>query len=189
MNGLLLTIEYWKSGYTRVIDIGTHQEVYVIPPPKSGMTCFSFLVESSGEILLVCYIHTYVRLINNYSWSSICSAMEIHNDNRRDKVHKFYIHRLEFGNGEGKPCWVKIKSIRDQMLFVDFVGRRAFSLKASDFPGFNGNSIYFIDTKVHKIYKYDIKNGKTIPVDCPFDGRNGLTWFVPTLKPCLTSMF
>ncbi|KAF3339435.1 F-box/kelch-repeat protein [Carex littledalei] len=158
LNGLLFTIEYWKSGFTRVIDIGTRQEAYVIPPQESTMRGIPFLVESSGEILLVCYIHTYIREIKNYSWSNICSELEIHNDNRRDEVHKFYIHRLEFGNGEEKPCWVKVTSIGDQMLFIDFVARRAFSLKACEFPGFKGNSIYYIDTQDSKIYRYDMEN-------------------------------
>ncbi|KAF3339436.1 hypothetical protein FCM35_KLT16907 [Carex littledalei] len=175
MNGLLFTIEYCKSGFTRVIDIGNCQEAYVIPPPESRMKGILFLVESSGNILLVRYIH-YTRGILD--------------ENRSGEVHKFSIHRLEFGDGEGKPCWVRVKSIGDQMLFIDFVAGQAFSLKASNFAGCNRNSIYFIDTQGRKIYKYDIKNGKTIRVDCPLDGWNGyLTWFVPTLKPCLTSMF
>ncbi|KAF3339437.1 F-box protein [Carex littledalei] len=190
LNGFLFTIEYCKSGFTRVIDIGTRQEAYVIPPPESTMGGIQFLVESSGEILLVCYVHTHIREIDHpYIRGGYGYRMGIHNDNRSEEVHNFYIHRLEFGNGEGKPCWVKVTSIGDQLLFIDFVARQAFSLKASDFPGFNGNSLYFIHTRSKiirhdlgcMIYRYDMENGKTISVNCPLDGWEGLMWFVPTL--------
>ncbi|KAF3341169.1 hypothetical protein FCM35_KLT10013 [Carex littledalei] len=132
------------NGVTKIWDISSHKELYVIPPPKyEDMSFGPYLVESCGDILAVCY-------------------------NRASKAtnYKFYIHLLEFGNGKGNPCWVKLSSIGDRILFFDFtlLTGRGFGLRASDFARFKANCIYFVDNvlrigHVQLINMYDIENG------------------------------
>ncbi|KAJ3697085.1 hypothetical protein LUZ61_000790 [Rhynchospora tenuis] len=176
--GLLFMVEYnCQANVTKVLDIDSHKEVYVIPSPEgeSYGIAAPYLVESSGEIFRVDYTVSYKRA--NY---------------------KFTIHRLELTNGNGQPCWVKITSIGDQILFFDFIAGRAFSLRANDFPGFKGNHIYFIrcvrrvfgppGPPVNVINKYCIRTGETEFIQCPFNEEKSITWFLPTLNPYLKSM-
>ncbi|KAJ3697086.1 hypothetical protein LUZ61_000791 [Rhynchospora tenuis] len=175
--GLFFMIEYnTKDKVTKVLDIGSHKEVYVIPSPEgeSRVMFGPYLVESSGEILRVHYTSGHKRA-----------------------DYKFTIHRLELTNGNGQPCWVKITSIGDQILFFDFIAGRAFSLRATDFPGFKGNHIYFIK-RVWRVFgqgprftvinKYYIRTGETEFIQCPFNEEKSITWFLPTLNPYLKSM-
>ncbi|KAJ3680424.1 hypothetical protein LUZ60_016702 [Juncus effusus] len=94
----------------------------------------------------------------------------------------FDIHRLEsVENGEFK--WVRVRDIGDKMLFADSV--RVFSLKASDFEGYKGNSIYFV--KFENVFsewncvlcRYDIKDGRAERL--PYLVEYGNTWFMPKL--------
>ncbi|KAJ4814561.1 F-box protein [Rhynchospora pubera] len=175
--GLFFMIEHnTQNKVTKVLDIGSHKEVCVIPSPEgeSHVRAGPYLVESSGEILRVNYTVSYKRA--NY---------------------KFTIHRLELTNGNGQPCWVKITSIGDQILFFDFIAGRAFSLRATDFSGFKGNHIYFIrrvrrvfgqGPPVNVVNKYYIRTGKTEFVRPPFNREKSITWFVPFLNPYLKSM-
>ncbi|KAF3339276.1 F-box protein [Carex littledalei] len=158
---------------TKIMDISSRRELHVIQPPKyEKLPNMRFegpdFVESCGEILSVCYNQSF---------------------NKMD--YKFYIHRLEFGNGKGNPCWVKLRNIGDRILFFDlFYGTGCgFYLKASDFVGFNGNCIYFTNSvcrtfgsgDFYKIFMYDIENGETILIDSPFDRVGPITWFMLTI--------
>ncbi|KAF3324397.1 F-box/kelch-repeat protein [Carex littledalei] len=171
--GLFFRVED-STGVTTVMDISSRKELYVIQPPKyEHMSKMSFagpyLVESCGEILNVCYNQSYKR-----------------------KNYKFYIYRLEFGNGEGNPCWVKLTSIGDRILFFDFSygNGHGFYLKASDFVGFKGNCIYFINVVIrafdqsynYLIVMYDMENGETVFIDSPFGRFKEITWFMPTIN-------
>ncbi|KAF3332140.1 F-box protein [Carex littledalei] len=161
------------TGFTKIMDISSHKELYDVPPTKYGINSnISFrgpyLVESCGEILSVC-----------------------HNQSNKWMDFKFSIHRLEFGNGKGNPCWVELSSIGDRILFFEIAVPygRGFWLRASDFTGFKGNCIYFIN-RLHAIrsgyiHMYDIENSETILIDtpfAPFDLKNHITWFMPTLN-------
>ncbi|KAJ3686817.1 hypothetical protein LUZ61_015981 [Rhynchospora tenuis] len=118
--------------------------------------CRRFLIESSGEVLLVTYL---------------------------DK--KFEIHRLEIGNGKGDPHWVEVTSIGDRMLFLDFLkdyGYFSIRVRASDIWGLNlkGNCIYSITLKDRSQYasgyaveRYDIETATTEYI---YEQKSDITW-------------
>ncbi|KAJ4765254.1 F-box protein [Rhynchospora pubera] len=155
LKGLLFMIEL-RTGVTKVMDIAYHQELYDIPPPKSEKSprVIRFLVESCGDIFGVC-----------------------HNSCNKRAEPQYDVYRLEFGNGEGHPSWVKVRSIGDRILFLDihtghgfclsennfgtnfvrgFISHIDNSFRSCDFAAFRRNSIYFIrflglkDGKVRK---------------------------------------
>ncbi|KAJ4769185.1 F-box family protein [Rhynchospora pubera] len=155
----LLFIVHSLSWFTKVINLRTRKTVFVVPPPWNVSTMPTSnvrsiwhrptLIESSGEILHVTYAYEF---------------------------KKFVIHRLEVGNGKENPCWVIVTNIGDRMLFIDFHHNNGdFSLKATDFCGFNfkGNCIYFIrEDKLRKndgyysdpiyvVERYDIESATT----------------------------
>ncbi|KAJ1702821.1 hypothetical protein LUZ63_002600 [Rhynchospora breviuscula] len=175
-NGLyFLNKEY--IGTTEIINTVTQKMVHVVPPPPKEENCeccayltyvawrSTYLVQSAGNILRV-VLHT-LESLETY------------------KTH-FHIHRLDLGGeNEGKPCWVKISSIGDRILFLD--NKNGFSLSCRDFSGFRGNSIYFLNKYSHgfalplySICRYDIEEARVEPLTCPF--ANGGTWIVPSLR-------
>ncbi|XP_078153680.1 F-box protein SKIP23-like [Carex rostrata] len=144
-----------RTGITNVIDIATKTLVYKVAPPVGTnvpfLKGFTFMVESGGKIL---------RLFQYYEG---------------EQCH-FCIYALYFGDGKAKPCWVKITDIGDQMLFLGY--NRGFSFCVSNFVGLKGNCIYFLEKKQY-LCRYDIGDGITEVLPCPFDSMN--TWFVPSL--------
>ncbi|XP_078160882.1 putative F-box protein At4g17565 [Carex rostrata] len=144
-----------ETSITNVIDIATKKLAYQIAPPEDTnppLKGWTFMVESGGKIL---------RLFQHYQ------TVQCH----------FDIHCLYFGDGEPKPYWVKITDIGDQMLFLQ--GSSGLSFCASNFVGFKGNCIYF-GNDWHYLCRYDIGDGTTEVLPCPFDAIMG-SWFVPSL--------
>ncbi|XP_078182394.1 putative F-box protein At5g66830 [Carex rostrata] len=118
-----------NNGFTKIMNISSKKELYDVPAPKYKRNYEEpfrgpYLVESCGEILSVSHNHSY-----------------------KCRDFKFSIHRLEFENGKGTPCWVELSSIGDRILFFEITVPygRGFWLRASDFIGFKGNCIYFIN--------------------------------------------
>lgn len=162
-----------ETGATKVINVVTQKVVHIVPPPPEddNKCCLSprgmtYLIQSRGDILRV-FLHD----------DELLEVKDCH----------FHIHRLEIGSERGgKPCWVEISSIGDQMLFLD--QDNGFSLSCGDFSEFRGNSIYFLKLQSQDIYdppfcflcRYDIEEARTEPLACPF--ANGGTWIVPSLR-------
>ncbi|KAJ3706246.1 hypothetical protein LUZ61_009951 [Rhynchospora tenuis] len=156
---------------TKVIDIVTRKVVHVVPPPTEddyecdGIMRKTYLVQSGGDILLVVF-----------HYDELLEMADCH----------FHIFRLDLRSGNGgKPRWVKISSIGDQILFLD--ENNGFSLSCRDFSGFRGNSIYFIkrhqdmhDRSLSLLCRYDIEEARVEPLNCPF--VKGGTWIVPSLR-------
>ncbi|XP_078169536.1 uncharacterized protein LOC144563958 [Carex rostrata] len=143
-----------ETGITSVIDIATKKIAYQVAPPvgiNPLLEGYTVMVESGGRIL---------RLFHH---------------NEAEPCH-FDIHYLYFGDGEGKPCWVKITNIGDQMLFLQY--NRGLSICASNFVGFKGNCIYFLKYGRY-LCRYDIGDGTTDVLPCPFVSVD--SWFVPSL--------
>ncbi|XP_078150055.1 putative F-box protein At4g22060 isoform X2 [Carex rostrata] len=143
-----------QTGITHVIDIATKKLAYQVAPPEGtnpSLKGYTVMVESGGKIL---------RLFYNYE------AKPCH----------FDIYSLYFGDGESKPCWVKIIDIGNQMLFLQY--NRGLALCASNFTGFKGNCIYFLKYNQY-LCRYDIGDGTIEVLPCPFDSVG--TWFVPSL--------
>ncbi|XP_078152138.1 putative F-box/kelch-repeat protein At5g24040 isoform X2 [Carex rostrata] len=139
---------------TNVIDIATKKLAYQVAPPEGTNPLLegcTILVESGGKIL---------RLFQYYVG---------------EQCH-FDIYCLYFGDGEEKPCWVKITDIGDQMLFLQYY--RGLSFCASNFAGFKGNCIYFLKEGRY-LCRYDIGDGTSVVLPCPFDSVD--SWFVPSL--------
>ncbi|KAJ1701829.1 hypothetical protein LUZ63_001608 [Rhynchospora breviuscula] len=170
-NGMLyVNEEVTETGDTKVIDTVTQKVVHVVPPPPEddyecdAIMSVMYLLHSGGDILQV-VLH--------------------YNDLLEADCH-FHIHRLDLQSGNGgKPCWVKISSIGDQILFLD--RDNGFSLSCRDFSGFRGNFIYFIkrhrDVDVRSLSllcRYDIEEARAEPLNCPF--VKGGTWIVPSLR-------
>ena len=144
----------WKTGITNVLDIATKKLAYQVAPPEDTYPLLkghTVLVESGGKIL---------RLFQH---------------NEAEQSH-FDIYCLYFGDGEGKPCWLKITDIGDEMLFLQY--HCGLSFNANNFAGFKGNCIYFLEDERH-LFRYDIGDGTTEMLPCPFDSLQ--TWFVPSL--------
>ncbi|KAJ4752991.1 F-box family protein [Rhynchospora pubera] len=166
---------YWKGKFfstspnqaTEVFDAYSKELLHEIPPPEDEVLTDktdelawrlrrSYLVVSSGVILRV-------------SW--FCGS-------KRKAVEKsvFHISRLDFETADGKPCWVRITDIGDQILFLQEM--HGFSVTARSSTGFRQICIYFILPKKFTPYMYDILTGTVERVPCPF---NRCTWFLPGL--------
>ncbi|KAJ4759847.1 F-box family protein [Rhynchospora pubera] len=171
-NGMLFVKEMvTETRDTKVIDTVTRKVVHVVPPPREddyecdAIMCRMYLVQSGGDIL---------QVVMHYS--ELLEMADCH----------FHIHRLDLRSGNGgKPRWVKISSIGDQILFLDQYN--GFSLSCRDFSGFRGNSIYFIkrhrdihDQSLSLLCRYDIEEARAEPLNCPFVGDG--TWIVPSLR-------
>ncbi|KAJ3688255.1 hypothetical protein LUZ61_017419 [Rhynchospora tenuis] len=151
-----------ETGGTKVINLATRTVVCVVPWPETDQLQVRIcLLVSSGDILRVCHYHKY----------------------ETKKPCYFHIYRLELGKGDGNmmhPCWIKIDKINNQFPFLHEDHGCAF--RADDFPGFVGNSIYFLRWKAGEgtqINRYDIKDGKIEVLEVPL--KLGHTWFVPSL--------
>ncbi|KAJ3691385.1 hypothetical protein LUZ61_020549 [Rhynchospora tenuis] len=165
---------YWQGlffstcarGPTKVFDACSKELLYTVLPPDSELTKNlydgnehdryleqSYLVVSSGTIL---------RVSRFYSW---CLQRSI-----------FQVYRLHYETADGKPCWVQINDIGDQILF--FEEMNGFSMTARPSTGFRAGCIYFIDLDEEKPYMYDILAGTIGRVPCPF---KTCTWFLPGL--------
>ncbi|KAJ1700136.1 hypothetical protein LUZ63_008648 [Rhynchospora breviuscula] len=118
LKGMLFMVDHY-TGITTVMDIATGTELYVIPPPESAdpfQPNIPYFIESRAEILTVF--------------------------NSSDPDSMFKIFHLELGNGVRHPYWVKIRSIGDRILFIDFHTGRGFCLSENDFGGFKGVSSF-----------------------------------------------
>jgi hypothetical protein len=96
---------------------------------------------------------------------------------------KFEVYRLD--EEKKVPQWVRIDSIGDRVLFLD--DTIGFSLKASEFEGLKGESIYFIaylyprdrdDIYEYPLCRYNMKNGRA-EAALRGDLVNMSSWFFP----------
>ncbi|KAJ4794133.1 F-box domain-containing protein [Rhynchospora pubera] len=118
LKGLLFMLDL-QTRVTEVMDIAGRKVLYVIQLPQSEIFRFSeipHLVESREEILAV-----------------------FRHPSSGSEVYRFDIYRLELGNGEGYPRWIKVRSIGDRILFLDFSTAHGFCLSDNDFGLFRGN--------------------------------------------------
>ncbi|KAJ1700137.1 hypothetical protein LUZ63_008649 [Rhynchospora breviuscula] len=120
LKGLLFMLDL-QTGVTEVMDIASRKVLYVIQLPESEIFSFSViphLVESCEEIL----------------------AVFRHPSSDSSEVYRFDIYRLELGNGEGYPCCIKVRSIGDRILFLDFSTAHGFCLSENDFGLFRSGN-------------------------------------------------
>ncbi|KAJ3706238.1 hypothetical protein LUZ61_009943 [Rhynchospora tenuis] len=135
------------TGDTVVVDIACGSSC-IIPSPKTpDSSDHVYFVESAGKIL---------RIVKQSNQS-------------------FDIYHLHVEDEIGQSRWVKINSIGDQILFLDWRG--GISITASPSTGLRGNCVYYLGTP--GLQKYNIEDGQTENVLCPF--LNGSTWFVPNV--------
>lgn len=113
---------------------------------------FSYLIEHCGELLGVW---------KNKLW---CASI---------KEYRFELYKLENNgrqHGQQQQQWIKMNSIGDRILFLN--RSTGFGFRASDFPGFKENCVYFISARFRRsavgpqeeffdVCKYDIKTGRT----------------------------
>ncbi|KAF3329576.1 F-box protein [Carex littledalei] len=153
---------------TKVMDIKTGATMSTIPPLIISKITgeprrLDYLIVSTGELLGVC----------RSKWAKTV----------RDS--KFEVYRLDEENKV--PQWVKIDSIGDRVLFLD--DTIGFSLKASEFQGLKGDSIYFIaylypvdrdDLYEYPLCRYNMKNGRA-EAALGGDLVNMSSWFFPSI--------
>ncbi|KAJ3679157.1 hypothetical protein LUZ60_017168 [Juncus effusus] len=156
---------------TRVINLLTGSTEFIVPPlirTSSGQPSrLDYLINSSGEILGV----------YSSKWTS-----------RVLEDSKFEIYKLEFGNTNEIYRWIKITGIGDRILFLD--DTTGFCLNASEYPGFEGNCIYFIaylypeldGSYDYPLCKYNLENGRTEKVVPSAGSMNMSSWFFPSLN-------
>ncbi|KAJ3696455.1 hypothetical protein LUZ61_000160 [Rhynchospora tenuis] len=119
----------------------------------------SFLIESSQEqgLLRVLWFHDW-HIENSVKFSV------------------FHIYRLDSQTADGKPCWVRIADIGNQIIFLE--KKNGFSLTARPSNRFRQGCIYFIYPQEGRPYEYDVLTGTVEKMPCPF---KWCTWFLPGL--------
>lgn len=141
------------TGVTKVTNITTQKLVYELPPIFDlSRYYWKFWIVESGEgeeILLL------RKMLGT------------------DQVY-FDIYQLDLKSGKGNASWVEVNSIGEQVLFLD--EHRGLSFCTGDYKGLGENCIYLLEGDL--LYKYDIKDGTTENLYCPFVGCNK-TWFTP----------
>ncbi|KAJ3670734.1 hypothetical protein LUZ60_008160 [Juncus effusus] len=158
-------------GCTGIIDEVTGEEVGKVTPLETVTTrptiCkawggTNYLVEASGEILLIFRAH------DEFSPLERCY---------------FDIHRLE-SCGDEKPKWNRINGIDDHMIFLELM--RGFAMRASQFSGYKGNCFYFLKYRVEEyeesyvVCRYDIEDGRA--EELPYSVQPGGCWFMPSME-------
>ncbi|KAJ3672494.1 hypothetical protein LUZ60_007215 [Juncus effusus] len=135
---------------TMVFDAINGDEILVFPQPEFG---FQYFIDACGDLLRV-------RL-------NLLSMEE----------RRYEIYRLEDGGTD--LHWVKLTNgIGDRVLFLSYFG--GLCLKAGDFDGFIGNSIYYIGRNHEEYFlaRYDLKSNKTQSL-MPYAYRYWGSWFIP----------
>ncbi|XP_047329684.1 F-box protein SKIP23-like [Impatiens glandulifera] len=124
-DGLFYAVD--NFGKIAVCDLhGDSPRVSFIELSRQRRGDMQYLVESSGELLLVTRYLDYLFIDNQF-------GMEF-------KTVEFKVHKLDIS---GPPKWDRVESLGNLMLFLGENSSMAFS--ASDFHGCKGNSIYFTD--------------------------------------------
>ncbi|CAN6299775.1 unnamed protein product [Urochloa humidicola] len=138
------------------------------PPRKDAFKCTAFV--PSGDELL-CVIRYFSR--------------DGHGELLEDCGTGLEVYRLEMeiekGNLSPQTRWVRMRSIGDRMLFIGLF--QGFSFSAADFPGFQGDCIYFFKLERDKrscIYRFSMEDGCTEELPGPW--MHACTWFVPSLS-------
>ncbi|KAJ3706974.1 hypothetical protein LUZ61_010679 [Rhynchospora tenuis] len=152
--GLSYINEYGED--TLIEDAMTEDLVASIPSPKSRHLLSQHLLEVCGDILL------------------------IFKNNATDRLEDFGFDIYQLEEASGNYQWVKIRSIGNQVLFLNYIG--GFSVRDSELPGFKGNCIYFenYDSMSNRVLcRHDLENGTTEALPNFWGGRG--TWFIPNL--------
>ncbi|KAJ1695535.1 hypothetical protein LUZ63_012233 [Rhynchospora breviuscula] len=151
--------------FTEVFDVSSRKILSRIAPLRNEQPPFRlpsriYLVESAGEILRVSLDYeTFVQRKIVFS------------------IHK--LAKLDVRNGDCHVySWVKVSSISDQMLFLDYYD--GFSMSCRPFAGHKGNCIYFFDSSFLPC-SYNIEDGSVEQV-LPYSPLSLFTWFVPDLR-------
>ncbi|KAM7502036.1 hypothetical protein LguiB_000940 [Lonicera macranthoides] len=170
-----------KFGAIAVCDIrGTLPKVSYINTPRQIGGDMQYLVNYSDEVLLVT---RYLELefdVDHYQLDIIYNTTE------------FQLFRLNL-NG---PKWEIMTSLNDKVLFVG--ENSSLALCASDFPGCEGNRIYYTDDYSewnydgvngdHDLGVYNIEDGSIEALPCyPRNSYSGRRWPPPiwvTPNPC-----
>ncbi|KAJ3696475.1 hypothetical protein LUZ61_000180 [Rhynchospora tenuis] len=166
---------YWKGKFfstslgwtTEVFDAYSKELLHEIPPPQDEV-----LKDNRDELvwrLRETYLLVSSGVILRVSWFY---------GSKRKAIEQsvFRINRLDYETADGKPCWVRIADIGDQILFLEEM--HGFSMAARSSTGFRQGCIYFIDPEEFIPYMHDILAGTVERVPCPFKRS---TWFLPGL--------
>ncbi|KAJ3706241.1 hypothetical protein LUZ61_009946 [Rhynchospora tenuis] len=150
-----------KTGNTVVVNIASGSS-FVIPPPKTlDSSDQVYFVESTGNIL---------RIVKHMDESS--------------EYLNFHIYQLDVKAENDQWRWVKTNNIGNQTLFLDWCS--SISITAIPSTGLRGNCVYYIERDLKpfdEVYKYNIEDGQTETVPCPFN--NVRTWLFPNLLSSL----
>ncbi|CAN4123048.1 unnamed protein product [Withania somnifera] len=170
-----------KSGEIAVCDVtGDLPSVSFIETPRQIGGDMQYLVKTNDEFLLVT---RFLELDIDAAYHQL------------DVVYKtveFYVFRLVL---EG-PRWEKINSLGEKVLFLG--ENSSLALLASDFPGCEGNRIYFTDDYCeanydgvngnHDLGYYNLEDGSIEALSCyPRNSHSMLRWPPPiwfTPNPC-----
>ncbi|KAJ4757678.1 F-box SKIP23-like protein (DUF295) [Rhynchospora pubera] len=147
-----------ETGVTKAVDMDTGTLLYVIPPTEEySIKDDQYMAEASGDIF---------RVIAR-SPGFLSSG-------------RFDVYQLG-ANKIGSPCWVKVTSIGNRALFIDW--HSLLILTAKDFTGIKRNSIYFYVFKKNHggcdVKRMDIETGAVEHL--PRSIKNPGYWFVPNL--------
>ncbi|KAF9600455.1 hypothetical protein IFM89_009370 [Coptis chinensis] len=123
-NGMFYAVS--KKGGVAVFDLGGNKPVvsFIFPPVKCDGDILYLVVSDTGGIFLVT---RYLNFVSDVEPDLIYSTVG------------FDVFELVASDMN----WVPVKSLGDRMFFLG--GNSSLCLLASDFPGCNGNRIYFTD--------------------------------------------
>ncbi|KAJ3696473.1 hypothetical protein LUZ61_000178 [Rhynchospora tenuis] len=168
---------YWQGmffsthahGPTEVFDASTKQLLHTIPPPEDESLNSPDDSNDLARLLSESYLVLSSEMILRVLWFYDNEILETVEDSL------FHIYRLvDYDRACGKPYWVRITDIGDQILFLEEMN--GFSMTARPSTGFRQGCIYFIDPFDNTPYVHDLSAGTVESVPCPF---NKCTWFLP----------
>ncbi|KAJ1704245.1 hypothetical protein LUZ63_004024 [Rhynchospora breviuscula] len=154
---------------TKVFNAYSKKLLHVIPPPENELIEDSYFKDELAWYLRESYLVVSSGVILRVSWFYDCHV--------KISESVFHIYRLDYGSADGKPFWVRIGDIGDQILFLDEMN--GFSMTCKPSSGFREGCIYFLDPNQYKPYVHDVLAGTVERVPCPF---KRCTWFLPSLS-------
>ncbi|KAJ3699192.1 hypothetical protein LUZ61_002897 [Rhynchospora tenuis] len=163
-----LFVTRWDRGETNVFDMETGAEMNVVIPNPNEHSMFFFLVEAMGDLLGVVHHYNYDGGIREF---------------------KFKVYRLEHTDEFDECRWIELQGIGDRVLFL--TRNQGFCLSTSDFKGFRGNCIYYLElvedrnkdgqrSYNRRLLRYNMEDGTKDELLNNVDFY--ATWFVPSLS-------
>ncbi|KAJ4792790.1 F-box protein skip23 [Rhynchospora pubera] len=153
---------------TSVFDMETGAKMNVVIPNPGMHDTFDFFIEAMGDLLGV--------VLSYFCDGDLC-------------MYKLKVYQLKHTDEFEECTWIELQGIGDRVLFLN-TENQGFCLSTSDFKGFRGNCIYYLElveernkdakSSFHRrVLRYNMEDGTKEEL-LNFVDLNA-TWFVPSL--------